>query len=149
MDDNYLMRKEGLTMTNENSVKHKSVAWAQSRIRATQWPWLPACLLGPSFPAWQEPNVLSKLCGTFGCQFWWSCPISWDCEMVSRLWAWWEMGWKNKRRKKIVRKEEQGKKGRNWWNKKRKKMLKKMDVLETSKKRSKCQQWGPDQKKKG
>lgn len=30
MDDNYLMRKEGLTMTNENRVEHKSVAVAQS-----------------------------------------------------------------------------------------------------------------------
>lgn len=28
MDDNYLMRKEGLTMTNENRVEHKSVARA-------------------------------------------------------------------------------------------------------------------------
>lgn len=36
MDDNYLMRKEGLTMTNENSVKHKSVDSAWSHIRATQ-----------------------------------------------------------------------------------------------------------------
>lgn len=42
MDDNYLMRKEGLTMTNENQVKHKSVAVAQSCGGATGGPGFPA-----------------------------------------------------------------------------------------------------------
>jgi len=112
MDDNYLMRKEGLTMTNENSVKHKSVAWAWSRVGATRQPWIPAPSLCPSFPAWQEPIVLSKLRGTFGCWFWRSHPTSWVSEPAGRLQTWQGRGGKM-RVKNAVRKKEQGKKKKN------------------------------------
>lgn len=142
MDDNYLMRKEGLTMTNEDSVKHKSVAWAQSCVRATQsHPPAPATRPLP----WPQLSSLAEAkCAQKSLWHLWLVVLG----VPSQVWTprWWagceHSGNRVKKQdERVVRKKEQGERERIWWNEKRKKTLGKINVLEASKKWSKCQQW--------
>lgn len=142
MDDNYLMRKEGLTMTNEDSV-NTSLECEPGAVsgppKGTQQPQPPTPSLGHGFPAWQEPGVPRNLCGTSGWWFW--CPIPnlgpRDGEQAVSIVG---TGWKNRREELLgSRKREKKKKNLVKWRKE--KDMGKINVLDISRKRSKCQQW--------